>query len=92
MSIARSRLMWRRCEMKGDPDFNTFKVKINASGSWGNVGVYKTDDYDRVKTACLILAETATSRLKFSTVDAAGGVIEILSSQANGLMWRKNSA
>lgn len=34
--------------------FTTFELKVNAAGSWANVGRYPAADYDRVKTACLI--------------------------------------
>lgn len=79
--------------MKTDHDFSNVTLKLNASGSWCNVGVFRVDDYDRVKTACLILAETATGRLKFKLVDADGGELEFLEYKLpNGLIWRKTKA
>lgn len=77
--------------MSTDPDFSKVKLKLNASGSWCNVCVFRTDDYDRVKTACLILAECATGRLKFKLVDAVGGELEFLEYKLpGGLNWRKS--
>lgn len=76
--------------MSTDPDFSKVKLKLNASGSWCNVGVFRLDDYDRVKTACLILAESSTSRLKFKLVDAEEGELEFLECKLpGGLSWRK---
>jgi hypothetical protein len=76
--------------MKTDPDFSKVTLKLNASGSWCNVGVFRLDDYDRVKTASLILAECTTGRLKFKLVDAEGGELEFLEcKQPGGLNWRK---
>lgn len=76
--------------MSTDPDFTKVTLKLNASGSWANVGVFRVDDYDRVKTACLILAESATGRLKFKLVDAIGGELEFLEYKlSGGLNWRK---
>lgn len=76
--------------MKADPDFGKVALKLNASGSWCNVGVFRVDDYDRVKTACLILAECATGRLKFKLVDAEGGELEVLDCKQLGFLnWRK---
>lgn len=74
--------------MKADPDFEKVTLKLNASGSWCNAGVFRADDYDRVKTACLILAETSTSRMKFKLLDAAGGELELLDSKLDGVKWR----
>jgi len=75
--------------MKADPDFGKVKLKLNASGSWCNVGVFWVDDYDRVKTASLILAECATGRLKFKLVDSIGGELEFLEYKLpDGLKWR----
>jgi hypothetical protein len=72
------------------PDFSKVKLKLNASGSWCNVGVFRLGDYDRVKTACLILAESSTSRLKFKLVDAEEGELELLEYKLpSGLNWRK---
>lgn len=77
--------------MSTDPDFGKIKLKLNASGSWANVGVFRVDDYDRVKTACLILAESSTSRLKFKLVDAVGGELEFMDYRLpDGLRWRGN--
>lgn len=73
-----------------EPDFSKVKLKLNASGSWCNVGVFRLDNYDHVKTACLILAESSTSRLKFKLVDAEEGELEFLDyKQPGGLNWRK---
>lgn len=74
--------------MKADPDFEKVTLKLNTSGSWCNAGVFRSDDYDRVKTACLILAETSTCRMKFKLLDAAGGELELLSGGPDGLRWR----
>lgn len=77
--------------MKTDPDFEKVTLKLNAAGSWANVGVFRADDYDRVKTACLILAECATGRLKFKLLDAAGGELEFLSTGIMGVpQWRSS--
>jgi len=75
-----------------DPDFEKITLKLNASGSWCNVSRFRADDCDRVKTACMILAETATGRLKFKLVDAQGGELEFLEYKLpGGLNWRKPS-
>jgi hypothetical protein len=64
--------------MGEDKDFHRAQLKVNAAGSWANVLTCKTDDYDRVKTACLVLAECATTPLKFKLLDAEGGTLEVL--------------
>lgn len=64
-------------------------LKLNASGSWGNVGVFHLDDQDRVKTACLGMAEMAISRMKFKLVDAAGNELAFLDRNKDGEMeWK----
>ena len=68
--------------------FTTFELKVNAAGSWANVGRYPAADYDRVKTACLILAETAKNSVKFKTLDEDGGGLEVLSMDGGSLKWR----
>lgn len=76
--------------MNTDPDFEKIRLKLNASGSWVSGGVFRVDDYDRVKTACLILAESSTSRMKFKLVDAVGGELEFLEYKLpDGLKWRR---
>lgn len=67
--------------MRNDPDFPDFtrcQLKVNAAGSWANVLTLTTEDYDRVKTACLTLAECAEGRVRFKLLDADGGILEVL--------------
>lgn len=63
---------------QGEPDFTVCQLKVNAAGSWANVLNVTSQDYDRVKTACLMLAECAVGRLKFKLLDAEGGILEML--------------
>ena len=65
-------------DKNGEPDFTVCQLKVNAAGSWANVANVTSADYDRVKTACLMLAECAIGRLKFKLLDAEGGILEML--------------
>lgn len=77
--------------MSFDPDFSKFQLKVNAAGSWANVGSFDVGDEEGVKAACLTLAEKSKGRVKFKTMDAAGGNLEMLSyAIAGGLQWRKS--
>ena len=71
-------------------DQQTFlkRFQADAAGSWANVGRYPAADHDRVKTACLILAETAKNSVKFKTLDEDGGGLEVLSLDGGSLKWR----
>lgn len=78
----------------GEPDFSICQLKVNAAGSWANVLNVTSQDYDRVKTACLMLAECALGRLKFKLLDADGGILEMLDVGSGGvdgydLAWRE---
>ena len=65
-------------DQHGEPDVTVCQLKVNAAGSWANVANVTSADYDRVKTACLMLAECAIGRLKFKLLDADGGILEML--------------
>lgn len=72
-----------------EPDFTTFELKVNAAGSWAKVGSFNVADEVAVKMACLTLAENCRHRVKFKTMDADGGELEMLSYKTNGgLCWR----
>lgn len=76
--------------MRADADFTFFELKVNAAGSWANVGCYHVADYDRVKAACLILANTARNSVKFKTLDDDGGCLEVLITDGMGsLKWQE---
>lgn len=81
-------------DKNGEPDFTVCQLKVNAAGSWANVANVTSNDYDRVKTACMILAECAIGRLKFKLLDADGGILEMLDVGRGGidgyeLAWRE---
>ncbi len=77
--------------MLGEHDFSRVHLKVNASGSWANVMTLNVDDYDRVKTACLTLAECAKTNLKFKLVDDAGGTLEYLEYDRSAYEYRWHS-
>jgi len=67
--------------MKTDPDFSRCQLKANASGSWMNVCHFKSEQWDEVRAACLVLVKAAGERkLHFKILDAAGGQLAILGS------------
>ena len=80
-------------DTNGEPDFTVCQLKVNAAGSWANVANVTSADYDRVKTACLMLAECAIGSLKFKLLDAEGGILEMLATgrgdvDGYALAWR----
>ncbi len=76
--------------MAMDPDFSTFTLLVNTAGSWAKVGRFDLVDEQKVKDACLVLAEKAKFCPKFKTVDAEGRTVEVLNYQGgNGYLWRK---
>lgn len=79
--------------MSTDSDFSKVQLKCNTRGSWFNVGRFDTNDYDRIKTACVVLSECAVGRIKFKLIDADGGEIETLQRNNYGQqVWVRSGA
>ena len=75
--------------MATDYDFSEVDLKINAAGSWCNVGRFPSDKLDEVKQHCLALAWAARGSLHFKLVDAVGGTLERLSAKNGKLEWNE---
>lgn len=79
--------------MSTDSDFSKVQLKCNTAGSWLNVCKFDTNDYDRIKTACVVLSECAVGRIKFKLMDADGGEIETLQRDNRGQpVWVRSGA
>lgn len=71
-----------------DKDFSVVTFKVNVSGSWANLVVCHSDQYDAVKAACAVLAKGHRGSIRFKALDADGGVIEQYGyNQGGGYCW-----
>ena len=52
-----------------DKDFSVVTFKVNVSGSWANLVVCHSDQYDAVKAACAVLAKGHRGSIRFKALD-----------------------